>query len=106
MIYGAYIDTDGERQAALYDTFADYYRDTFSPETEEKALIEFKITGKTYSARKDSARELAKKFQTIDAEMSGGLSWGEYMLIGSYFEEIGRRFGLLSEFRENCIIGG
>jgi len=103
MIYGAFIDSHGERHAALYNTFEGYFRDTFSPETEEKGVIEFKIKGKTYGEKKANAREMAIDFQSIDSEVSGGLTWGEYMWVGSYFEEIGRRFGLLREFRENCI---
>ena len=60
----------------------------------------FYVTGKTYQERKESARQLAQKFQTENAP---GLSWAEYAEITAYFEKIGRKYGLLEEFRDNAI---
>jgi len=66
---------------------------------------ELRTRGKTYAERKANAAELARELQSIESETSGGgLSWGEYSIITDFFEEVGRRFGLLREFRENCII--
>lgn len=73
---------------------------TFSPDIEYQ-LLPFKISGKTYAERKNAARQLAIDYQYTDC---GGLSWGEYAAITSYFEKIGRRYGLLREYRENEII--
>ena len=64
-----------------------------------------RTSGKTYAEKKANAAELARELQSIESETSGGgLSWGEYAIIMDFFERVGRRFGLLREFRENCII--
>jgi hypothetical protein len=31
------------------------------------------------------------------------MSWGELAYWQEYFEKLGKRYGLLTEFRENCI---
>ena len=77
---------------------------TFSP-AGVYIVRELRTRGKTYAERKANAAELARELQSIESETSGGgLSWGEYSIITNFFEEVGRRFGLLREFRENCII--
>lgn len=66
---------------------------------------ELRTRGKTYAERKANAAELAKELQNVESDLNGGgLSWGEYNIITDFFEEVGRRFGLLREFRENGII--
>ena len=60
-----------------------------------------KLSGATYQERKNDLEEKAKFYQYIDI---GGLSWGELDEIQSYFEKQGKRYGLLTEFKENCII--
>lgn len=61
---------------------------------------ELKIHGRTYAERKASAEELAVEYSNNTAP---GLSWGEMAEIEEFFERIGRRYGLLTEFRENAI---
>ena len=51
---------------------------------------------------KDHARELALDWQTWQQEES--LSYGELAEWQAYFEKLGRKHGLLKEFRENGII--
>lgn len=60
-----------------------------------------KLTGVTYQERKNDLEEKAKLTQYVDI---GGLSWGELYEIQVYFETQGKRYGLLREFKENCII--
>ena len=57
---------------------------------------------KTYRERKEAAREQAIEFQLSHGDHS--YSWGELATLGSYFEKMGKRYGLLKEFRENGII--
>lgn len=78
-----------------------FYDDTFSPLV-DYTILDFKIAGKTYVERKNAARQLAIDYQYMDD--CGGLSWGEFAVITSYFEKIGRRYGLIQEYRENGII--
>ena len=91
----------GKTTTELYfDSWKQYFSDTFSPETEVIELLEFKTTGKTYAERKANARQIAIDFQTGEFE---GLSYYELHLIEQFFEKVGKRYGLLEEFKENGI---
>ena len=57
----------------------------------------------TYQQRKAAAREQAIDWQMWASEQN--LSYGELADFMAHFERLGRRFGLLGEFRENAIIG-
>lgn len=56
---------------------------------------------KSYQQLKSEAREQAIDWQYETAEQN--LSYGELAEAGEYFEKLGRRYGLLQEFRENGI---
>lgn len=55
----------------------------------------------TYQERKKKAREKAIEWQERLVEQS--ISYGELVIAQSVFEQLGRRYGLLTEFRENRI---
>lgn len=57
---------------------------------------------KTYAELKAEKRQ-----EAIDWQLDWGnhnYSWGEIAYYSDYFEKIGKRYGLLKEFRENGII--
>ena len=54
-----------------------------------------------YQVAKENARQKAIDWQYEFSETS--MSWGELAYWQSYFERLGKRYGLLTEFRENCI---
>jgi hypothetical protein len=56
----------------------------------------------TYQQAKSRARDKAIEWQ-MDIE-NHNYSYGELAYYQEYFERIGRRYGLISEFRENGII--
>ena len=56
---------------------------------------------KTYQQGKEEARGIAIYWQE-QAEIFD-YSYGEYAEAGEYFYKIGKRYGLLREFRENGI---
>ena len=56
---------------------------------------------KSYQQLKSEAREQAIDWQDEASEQN--LSYGELAEAGEYFEKLGRRYGLLQEFRENGI---
>ena len=56
----------------------------------------------TYKYKKGQAREKAIQWQREFNEYN--YSWGELYEYGIYFEKLGKRYGLLKEFRENGII--
>lgn len=67
-------------------------------------LLPFEIHGKTYQERKKSLRDLAVDFQyNNDGETDTQLSMGEIGAVYDFFDRMGRKYGLLSEFRENYI---
>ena len=57
---------------------------------------------KSYAAMKAAVRELAIDWQLAAADQN--LSYGELADSMAYFERVGRRYGLLQEFRENAIL--
>lgn len=67
-------------------------------------VLTFRIIGKTYNERKESLRNLAIDFQysnNIDTDVQ--MSMGEIAEVEDYFRRMGRKYGLLREFRENAI---
>lgn len=55
----------------------------------------------TYARRQEELREFAIEWQATFEDMN--LDWLEYANWMAYFETMGRRYGLLREFRENGI---
>lgn len=55
-----------------------------------------------YQCRKEAARQAAINWQANFAEHN--YSYDELVVFQEHFTQLGRRFGLLSEFRENGII--
>lgn len=74
---------------------------TFTTIDGRKAQINFKVSGYSYSRKKEAARELAVNVQNVLAECV--LYQSQAATIEHIMENIGRKFGLLSEFRENGI---
>lgn len=79
-----------------------WFKDTFSPLCKNIKLLEFKIGGKTYQERKNNLVELAKDWQLHFSSLSW--SYGELAEIENYLYENAKRYGLLQEFKENCVI--
>lgn len=94
--------SDHDAICNLYDDseISIFHAATFSPDIEYE-ILPLKISGKTYAERKSAARQLAIDYQYIDC---GGLSLMELSRIDNYFETIGARYGLITEYRENAII--
>ena len=57
---------------------------------------------KTYEETKEAARSKAIEWQMNFNNHN--YSYGEIVYFQNYFERLGKRFGLLKEFRENAII--
>jgi len=51
---------------------------------------------------KGEASQIAIDWQSWQSKQS--LSYGEMAKWAGYFRELGKKFGLLREFKENCII--
>lgn len=99
MIFGTY-ERDGQLVSGLYFSWADWHKETFSPDCEQVFVTDFQTHGRTYADRKESARSIAVDYSLAE---QGDLSYGELYLLQQAFEKIGRRYGLMAEFHENCI---
>lgn len=65
-------------------------------------FIPLTVSGKTYLDRKNDLRNKAIEYQNSWYDFCG-FSYGEIGDIQAFFENNGRRYGLLQEFRENAI---
>ena len=81
--------------------YEEWYKDTFSPTCEDIAVLDFTIKGNSYEEKKDCLRNIAIDYQNN----FGGLSWsyGELSIIEDWFYKNAKRYGLVKEFKENCI---
>ena len=100
MFFASFKDAHGNEHTNLYFDWGKYFADTFSPECKIIQLIEFTVHGKNYRERKNSLKEIAVEFSH---NAVCGLSYGELYHIQNFFETMGKKYGLLREFRENCI---
>lgn len=106
MFYAAFKNPNKEHaEEWIYYSWDEYNKDTFNPDCEKIALVEFRTHGKTYAERKQNLEDIAKEFlwAVADSGASPSLSYGEWNTVSTWFENVGRRYGLLSEFRENGV---
>lgn len=101
MIYEK-ITEGGKDRGKLYTdaNLHELHADLFSPGVSWEGVI-FEIGRGSYQEQKQRAREIAQRWQELNAP---GLSWYDLSIIGAWFEKTGRRYGLLQEYHENCII--
>ena len=101
-----YYQTEGKENFNLYYNCIEgwdlFHSDTFSPETKNIKILQFKINGKNYQERKENLKDLAIDYQLNFSTLSW--SYGEIATIQYYFYTNARRYGLIKEFKENCII--
>ena len=101
-----YYEIEGKENFNIYynniNGWNSFHSDTFSPETKNIKILQFKIKGKNYEERKSYLKDLAIDFQLNFSALAW--SYGELAEIYNYFETNARRYGLVKEFKENCII--
>ena len=93
-------DLNGEEVNRIYYDHQEFISDSFTPAFEVKKIINFQLHGKTYGERKDSLECIAHDVQNYFYD-SGTLTWMDLMILGDWFEKMGKRYGMLTEFREN-----
>lgn len=96
---------DGHTDSVLFERS---YNDMLDGMRAAKAVFLFclplVVRGHSYQERKNSLRDLAIDFQyNNDGETDIQLSMYEIGVIEHFFERMGRKYGLLREFRENAI---
>ena len=104
MIYAIIKDENGEVYGAEFWTRRDYLGATFSPSVTVLFMCDTNSThmfGKTRAEKKESARQTAIAWQYAIGDFCP--SYEDFAIAGDYFTAVGRRYGLLREFRENAI---
>ena len=113
MFYVSYIEPNGTAIQKIYHNRWSsnlYFTDTFNPHAEGVTLVNFKLSGNTYQARKNALRGLIIDLENAFADFNDldnikiGLSYSELADISNYIEEQARRYGLLTEFKQEGVI--
>lgn len=93
-------DETNEEKMTTFESWREYNEYTFSPTYTTLFITNFKIKGKTYKERKEYLRDI-----TIDYSnnIASGLYWSESAEISDIFYKLGKKYGLLKEFKENAI---
>lgn len=105
MLYAIIRDENGEVYSKEFWS-AKEYRDVVwgDPSITEIFFCDTSSThmvGKTYEEKKEFAREDAIAWQSAIGEFSP--SYEDFAIAGDYFSALGKKYGLLREFRENGI---
>ncbi len=101
LILATLLDTEtNEEKMYTFTSWSEYHTATFSPLIDVLFITDFKVKGKTYADRKEFVRDLAIEYSNNQA---CGLSWYEVGMVSDMFYKLGKRYGLLKEFKENCI---
>ena len=98
----AKINYGNENTVILFDTWERLKQAVFCPDYTVIETLEFKINGKTYGERKADLERKAIQYSYLCSEWA--CSYGELFLVNDFFEKYGKRYGLLTDFRENGII--
>lgn len=94
---------DGEMECGIYTTSACFecFLNDLEPGATFISFVDSRIKGNTYNARKSDLVNKAIEAQEILSQCD--ISYSELLHLQNYFEAAGKRYGLLKEFRENCI---
>ena len=102
MFIGVFKNTDNKIENYIYYSWKEWHKNTFNPTVEIIGLLNFKISGKKYIEKQENLKNLAIEWQLNFSNYNW--SYGELAEIYGFFEKNGRKYGLLKEFKENCII--
>lgn len=100
MTLGIYKDDKGHVFGGLDNFMQDFDRDTLSSVYKDLFCFDFRPMGRTYASKKAYVREAAVRFSCCEPP---DMSYAELAYITDLFSKLGKRFGLLREFRENGI---
>ena len=104
MIILANLTINGETEDYLFTSCPEYYSATFSPEVEINAEVFLGLSGKSYEEKQASARNAASEYsRALPDGYFNDFSWNEIAIINNWFEKVGKRYGLLREFKENAL---
>ena len=100
--YGSW-ETPADRSGGFFkDWHIDAFRECTAKFGKVLTVIDFAVHGKNYAERKEDVRNKALDYQNLCTE-GVRLTWEEVAAFEEYFTKQGKRYGLLTEFRENAI---
>ena len=102
-MFYAKLKQGGQTVGNLYHDFQDYVNDTFSPDVETLDIIPLTVHGKNYRERRADLEDKAIDFQNDYFDPDVEIPVLDSSEIMHWFEKMGKRYGLLKEFRENAI---
>lgn len=105
MVYAVYRDYNGHAKGGVLNSWDEYFSDPDNPQTEESIIClisDRAALAGSYEDKKACIRNAGIDYLNSFSEIS--LSYGEIVTMQDYFTKMGRRFGLINEFRENCIL--
>lgn len=102
MFYGVY-ELDGKKHNRFYYEYESWYRDTWSPATRVLTTIDFHVHGDNYKERKADVEDKAMKYLDLFETYDVSVSWQEISIFNAYFAKQAKRYGLVTDFRENGI---
>ena len=97
-----YEDADKNRDCGIYYSYEAYFKDTFCPDTRIIFTLDMSVSGRTYAERKADLQDKAIEYSNNMNEIYP-ISLGEINEIADFFSVNGKRYGLLTDFHENCI---
>ena len=98
MFYAIYREKNGTKVGHLFDSMVGFMMLTDANPID---IVDFKVSGRTYEEKKESARQLAIDFQHMEC---GGMYMSEYAEVTDFFRKIGKRYGLSAEFEREGVI--
>lgn len=104
MVYAVIKEENGDTYGMEYRDFEVFIRETFSPLYTVLFFCDMskkRALGKDRATKKEVARAFACIWQDVTTHYQP--SYYELALVGDYFATLGRKYGLLREFRENGI---
>lgn len=100
MIYAIIKKDEGRAVGGFFGSWEEYHRATFSPVYYPLFVADLdapKAPGKTKADKKENARSMAINYQ--EAASEAAQTWAEYAAMCDYFAALGRKYGLLKEFK-------
>lgn len=107
MIYAMLYNRETEKtETRIFYSYTELFSYTFAPVWDSVIIDTDKPPkGQDYYDKQNTLRDLAIDYShSWCADHVDGISWGECAELDDYFTKYGKRYGLLKEFHENCII--